>query len=397
MEKSNTDVMNYLRILVKQWKLIAIDFLIVCFMTAGLSLVMPEWYRAYTTILPPLEEADLGNFTSLLSDLPLRALGLTSAADQTTVFLATLKSRTIMEAAASEFDLMDRYDTDNMEETVKELRNHVGANLDDEGTISLFAEAGTPWFSFLRKEKKDDARELARDMANFFIAELDRVNMQLRSARARNTRIFIEERYHQNIADLHKAEDAFKQFQEKYGAIALQEQTAVTISAASDMKAQIIAKEIEIGILKKTVGTSHSEYRRAYNELYELQKKYNEFKSSPSRSELIHGDEAPSKDLFLPLDEVPDLGLQYARLYREVMLQEKIMEFLLPQYEQAKIQEVKDTPSLQVLDEAVKPFRKYRPKRAMMVLFFGFLSLILSSMYVLFKPAILDFYQEIRT
>jgi uncharacterized protein involved in exopolysaccharide biosynthesis len=36
-----------------------------------------------------------------------------------------------------------------------------------------------------------------------------------------------------------------------------------------------------------------------------------------------------------------------------VQLQMKLMEFLLPEYETAKIEEAKNTPTVQVLDEAV--------------------------------------------
>lgn len=383
-------IIDYLKVLFKNRKFIIIIFLVVTVITIVISLLMPVWYRAQTTILPPIEESELASFSSLISDLPLKALGLGGKTSQAEIFLATLKSRTVMEAAARKFDLMKRYKARNIEDTVKELRSHVGINLDDEGTITLFVEAGTPWFTIFKKENSDTARELARDMANFFITELDRVNKHLKTARAKNARIFIEKRYQQNINDLHRAEEEFKQFQQKNGTIALPEQTTATISAAAELKAQIIAKEVEIGVLKKYVGNSHADLVKSRNELMELKRKYNEFKSKRQR----RGQD--SQDLFLNLEEVPDLALQYARLYREVMLQEKITEFLLPQYEQAKIQEAKDTPTVQVLDKAVKPIRKHKPKRAIIVIFYSFLSLILSSMYVLFKPAALAFLKELK-
>ena len=359
------------------------------------SLIIPEHYRGQTTILPPLEEDGLSSFASLVSDLPLNALGLGTGPDQTTLFLATLKSRTIMEAVAREFHLMEHYKKKNMEETVKALRKNVSIHLDDEGTITLSAIAKTSWFPFFNRSKRDEARALSRDMANFFIEELDEVNRRLKTERASNTRIFIEKRYQENIADLHQAEESLKNYQIQYGTIALPEQTQATIAAATEIKAQIIAKEVEIGVLQRSVGPTHSELIKAQNELTELEKKYNEFESRQG-SLLDHDRYEIEKDLFLPLNDLPDLGLQYIRLYREVVLQETIMEFLLPQYEQAKIQEVKDTPSLQVLDKAVTPIRKHRPKRAIIVVFFSFLSLILSSAYVITKPGLLKIYHEIK-
>ena len=397
MDRKKNTTIDFLTILIRRWKFIVTVFLLVTMIAVVFSLILPLWYRAYTTILPPVEDGGLSTFTSLLSDLPLRALGLGGGvSDQTELFLAMLKSRTVMESAALEFDLINLYKAKNIEETIKELRSHAGVHLEDEGTITFFAEAGTSWLGTFRPTKKDEARELARDMANFFIEELDRINKQLKTARAKNIRIFIERRYQQNIDDLHTAEENFKKFQQEYGTIALEQQTSATISAAAELKAQIIAKEVEIGVLQKSVGETHGEYVRARNELRELRRKYQEFKSEKSEFAPLDDNRADRQDLFLRLDEVPGLGLQYVRLYREVLLQEKIMEFLLPQYEQAKIQEAKDTPTVQVLDEAVKPIRKHRPKRAMIVVFFGFLSFVFSAMYIYIKPTLITMAAEIK-
>ncbi len=396
MEKEHFINVDLIKLLLKNIKIIITTFLLATVAAVIFSLILPEDYRAQTTILPPLEEESLSSFSSLLSDLPLNALGLGSASDQSTLFLATLKSRTIMEATAGRFNLMECYKKRNMEETVKALRKNISTHLDDEGTITLSAIAKTSWFPFINRSKRDSARILAKEMANFFIEELDRINRQLKTERAGNTRIFIEKRYQENIADLHQAEEAFKDYQIQYGAVALPEQTQATIAAAAELKAQIIAKEVEIGILQRSVGPTHSKFIKVQNELTELEKKYNEFESRQTGVTFDKESQAFQKDLFFPLDDLPDLGLQYIRLYREVVLQETIMEFLIPQYEQAKIQEVKDTPSLQVLDKAVTPIRKHRPKRAMIVVFFSFLSVILSSAYIIAKPGLLNLYHELK-
>ena len=82
-------------------------------------------------------------------------------------------------------------------------------------------------------------------------------------------------------------------------------------------------------------------------------------------------------DVFIPLKNLPDLGIEYVRLYRELQIQEKILEFIMPQYEQAKINEKKDTPTVQVLDPAVAPIKRSSPKRMFMVLGAGIFVLFL--------------------
>ena len=104
MLQKELNITDFLLLLFRKRKFIIINFFIVTIATSGISLLMPLWYRAQTTILPPVEESDFAHFSSLISDLPLKALGLGGVSDQSEIFLATLKSRTVMEAVVREFD-----------------------------------------------------------------------------------------------------------------------------------------------------------------------------------------------------------------------------------------------------------------------------------------------------
>ncbi|MBN1780887.1 hypothetical protein JW948_07170 [bacterium] len=370
MEEKKNGFIDYLYVLTKWRKPILTTFFIVCFLAAGFSLIMPKVHQGVVTIMPPMEDSEGLGLSSLMSQIPLGGLGLNGMSDETYAFLAILNSRTIMESVVDTFGLIERYNSDNIEEAVKELRDNVKIDVNEDGTITLKANASTTWLP--GKNEEDSTRVCARDMANYFIRELDRVNKELKVERARNTRIFIEKRYLQNINDLAKAEDDFKVFQENYDAIALPEQMSATIQAVSEIQANIIRREIEMKVIEKTMGRSNSEYIRIKSELSEFRNRLNDFRNNKDSSD----------DLLFTLSEAPDLGLQYARLFRDVVLQEKIMEFLLPQFEQAKINEAKDTPTVQILDEAVVPIKRIRPKRAFFVIFWGILSFIISTSVV---------------
>jgi tyrosine-protein kinase Etk/Wzc len=380
MNGKESNLLDYFAILVKWRWLIVVNFLIVCAVAAGASLIMPKVYTAQTTILPPREESGEMGLSSLLSTFPVSGFGFGAVSEQANLFLAILNSRTVMEAVAREFNLMERYKTKNMEETVRALQKRVSIEVNEIGTISVRVQAAT---SYLATEGEvDEARELAKNLANFYIEELDRVNTRLKVEKAHNTRIFIEERYHQNQEDLRRAEVELKKFQEKYSVIALPEQTAAAITTAATLKAEIITKEVEIGVLSKYVSASHPELVKAQSDLHELQEKYNELIYGQGADENVGKEIDETNDIFLPFKEVPDIGLQYARLFREVTLQQKISEFLLPQYEQAKIQEAKETPTVQVLDLAAKPMMRTKPKRKLFVLSWGGLSIIFTLLFV---------------
>ena len=83
-------------------------------------------------------------------------------------------------------------------------------------------------------------------------------------------------------------------------------------------------------------------------------------------------------NLFIPMSELPDLGMQYARLLRDVKVHSKISLFLMQQYEQAKFEEAKKVSAIQVLDAATPPIKKAKPKRAVFV---AIITIVVLSLY----------------
>jgi uncharacterized protein involved in exopolysaccharide biosynthesis len=63
---------------------------------------------------------------------------------------------------------------------------------------------------------------------------------------------------------------------------------------------------------------------------------------------------------------------------REARIKEMLFELLTKEYEIAKIEEAKSMPTIQVLDSAVVPEKKFKPKRTQMVLLAGITALFVS-------------------
>jgi uncharacterized protein involved in exopolysaccharide biosynthesis len=89
--------------------------------------------------------------------------------------------------------------------------------------------------------------------------------------------------------------------------------------------------------------------------------------------------------LFPKFSSAPEIEQQLAVLMRDVEVQRSVYSVLSGQYEQAKIQEMRDTPTLQVLDWAQPPLVRSRPKRKIIVLISAALALLLSSIWVLYR------------
>ncbi len=79
----------------------------------------------------------------------------------------------------------------------------------------------------------------------------------------------------------------------------------------------------------------------------------------------------------LTLTEAPTVGLEYGRLKRDALIQQKVFELLTQQFEMAKIEEAKDDLAFQIIDPAVAPEKRSRPKRTLNVMITGLASLFL--------------------
>ena len=211
-------------------------------------------------------------------------------------------------------------------------------------------------------------------MGNYFIERLDAVNKGLKTERASFHRLFIEKRYQQNMVDLQNAEEDFKMFQEEHKMISLPEQTNAAIQAAATIKAQQLASEVQLGVLSKTLNPNHPDVIRLNNEILGLRMKLREMD--------IGYNIADQNKLFPVFSQVPELGVQLMRLTREVEIQNTLFTFLTQQYEDAKIQEAKNTPTVQVLDMGKIPEIKYKPARVRIVII-GFAFSLVFSMYYL--------------
>jgi uncharacterized protein involved in exopolysaccharide biosynthesis len=253
-----------------------------------------------------------------------------------------------------------------MEKAVKKLRENAEFDYETEGNIAI------------KVYDKDPQRAAA--MANYFVELLNELSVELGTQEARNNREFVERRYLKNLQDLKNSEDSLRVFQQKYGIYALPEQTASAIKAATELKSEAMAREVELGIAQRSLGAENPKTKALQLQLAELNKKLLEMKFGTAD---WHKDQ--SLALFVPFKDVPALGTEYIRLFREFQIQSKLMEFLLPLYEQAKIDEQKDTPVVLVLDRAVPPERKARPRRSLIVLIFTALAAMLSTAWAFAK------------
>lgn len=90
------------------------------------------------------------------------------------------------------------------------------------------------------------------------------------------------------------------------------------------------------------------------------------------RRQFFENELKPARDKLtsaqLTLDRVPTTSLKYLDALREMKYREALWEVLVRQYEAARLDEAKDAVFIQVVEPAVTPERKSKPKRALLVI-----------------------------
>jgi uncharacterized protein involved in exopolysaccharide biosynthesis len=355
--------MDFLSVITKYRKFIS-RFVVICTIgTIIVTLILPKWYKSVASVFPA-EKADLlggleGIASLAKSFSPGKALSSLSGNTETDRYLAILKSATVLNAVIQKFDLVHVYEITSypMEKTTKELLSNVEFTVETEGNLTITVYDTDP--------------RRAADMANYFVEMLNTKNTELQVQNAHGNRQFIEERYKKNLSDLAAAEDSLKAFQKKYGVIALPEQVEASIKAAAEITGQIALKEVQANVLRRTQSADNPSVIATQIEIDEFRNKLSQMNS---------GAHIPKNEMnvFVPFSKMPDLGGEYIRRFRDVEIQYKILQFITPLYEQAKVEERRQTPSVLILDKAGPAERKSKPKISLYALIALMMSLLLS-------------------
>jgi uncharacterized protein involved in exopolysaccharide biosynthesis len=359
-------------VFVKWRRLLVVSFFAAAILTLVVSLFLPNWYSSKALLFPPQQETGGLGLSSLLGGGLAGMLSggsrmaLPTFATQSDIYAAVLKSRKVAEGVIAEHDLIKLYGTKTVEKTVLEFSGHLDARVEPDGMIRL---------SF---EDKEPQRAAA--VAQSLIDELNKVNSEVNAAQATATRKFVEERLDQTKTDLTRAENEYRDFQQDNRAISLDDQMRAVISSLAELKGQMVLAEIELGVLRRTFLPGHTSVKQHEAKIEEIKKQINI---------LEEGSPDSIKSVFsIPVSAAPNLGLELARLTRNLKIQATIFELLTQQYEQSKIQEKKDTPTIQILDAPAVPERKSRPKRTIMAIMAGMLSMLMSIAAVFIKEFI---------
>jgi uncharacterized protein involved in exopolysaccharide biosynthesis len=328
-------------------------------LSASVAFLIPRKFVSSARLMPPDQNSGPSGLAMLAaagggagSNLGSLAGGILGLKSSGALFIGILQSRTVQDDIVGRFHLQKVY----RDRYAEDARAHLAGNSDvyedrKNGIITI--------------EVTDSQPQRAAAIAQEYTDELNRVVNRMSTSSAHREREFLEERLKSVQADLEKAEKEFSQFASSNGAIDIQTQGKAMIEGAATLQGQLIASESELQGLKQIYTDDNVHVRSVRAQIAELK----------SQLEKIGGDDktiesaAPSQGEphYPSIRKLPLLGVAYADLYRRTKVQEAVFETLTREYELAKVQEVKETPSVKVLDAASIPEKKSFPPRLLII------------------------------
>lgn len=367
IEEQEIDLLALAHVLVRRKRLIMELCGAAAIIAVIFSLILPNIYSATAKVLPPQKESG-GGLLSMMGQAGglagiAASMGLAGNAD---LYLGILKSRSVADAVISSLDLAKVFKSKTPDETRKTLEGAVRMQAGKDSIITITAESKDP--------------KLAAALANAFVKELGRKSVQLNLTKAGTERAFLEKRIDIVKGDLKRAEEDLKSFQEKNKAIKVDTQAVAFIEGIAKLKAEIVSNEVQLASLKSYQTDENADVKALQAALAKLRSQLAGLSGSGSDA-----------NGFPTMGSAPSLGLEYARRMRELKTQEMIFEQLSKQNEIAKLTEAKDSSSIQILDEAVVPIKKSKPKRSLIVI----LTTVAAFFIATFTAFILEYFEKI--
>lgn len=339
-------------------------------MAVAVSLIVPHVYETRATFLATEDDqSSLAGQLAMAGALVPAGL-FASSATPVEVFREILESRAVREGVVESLGLIERF---GLQEERPEVARAMAVDIlgstmriadKRSGWMAIETKVSTPWFPFLHAAADDSAKVLASRIANETVRQLNVVLRERRSSSARSSRIYLEEQLEKNKKALEIASDSLVAFQKRHATISIEDQARVSLQTLGELKGQIVAKEVERDVLRRTRSGDSFELQAVESQLRALEERYDA---------LVRGSATPSGssralDSSVPLDQLPDLAAELFRRQKEVQLQHTVYELLTQQYYHALLEEARDTPTVQPLDEALPPLGKSSPKRKLIVM-----------------------------
>ncbi len=344
-------VFRYARMLWRRKWLVAVLCMLGVLVALGFNIWMPKVYEASATLVQPKETGGAGLLGGLAGSGLLQqasSMALPSLTPNRDLVVSVLKSKRVARMVVDKFGLQERYKVRFPEDAVRDLRERT----------TVLASAREPTIVVA---VQDTDPVVSAQMVNYFIEQADRLISEFDTGGAGRERAYLTEQLARAKTDLARAEAAVRRFQEQNRTVVLEEQAKGAIATAARLKGEVVAAEVQLQVMRSFATDANPDVISLRRRIQEMNKQLAEVEYGDGTARRAV-DSSTRRDFSLPLSQVPEVGLELARLTREVLIQDTLAGLLTQQVERTKLAEARDVPVVVVLDAAAPPRRAAKPR-----------------------------------
>ena len=345
-------LLDLLQVVADNLRLLVVGPLLVGLVALAIAFQLTPTFIATTKFVPPQQQqsAAVAMLQGLgaLGSLAGAASGLKNPADQ---YVAFLKSRSVQDVLIERFKLMQRYDKKYREDTRLELSANTLVGTGKDGLISIDVGDTDPQF--------------AAQLANAYVEELGLLLNRIALTEAQQRRVFFEKQLAATKDNLVKAEQALKTSGVNSSALKASPQAAV--EGLAKLQAVVSAQEIKLASMRGYLAESSPAFKQAQIEM------------SAMRGQLARAEkETPAA----AGDSSDDIAK-----FRDFKYHETLLDLFAKQYEMARVDESREGAIIQVVDLALPPERKSKPKKAQIAMLATLVTALVLLLFVFVRQA----------
>jgi uncharacterized protein involved in exopolysaccharide biosynthesis len=342
-QSSSNNLWLFLEVLVKRRNMILAVIMIITLTALILSFILPKWYLAQAQIFPPKNvNVPATGFSSMAEAISVTTgLNLPVMATPSDIYARMLKSRNIVSSVIERLELNKHYSKNTYEDTYNSLFSNTRIEVSEEGILVVAVEDKTP--------------QMASDIANNFVEELERVNHEIVSKRIDQLEDFVQLRLSLVQQQLDSARRTMDEIQLNYSSSNIDRQARQIIDRMVELKIQLAEIDFDIQQSESSLDANDPK-------IIELKKR----KAIVEQKIINNKSTSSMTNIAVPLEVLM------------IKVSETLYEVLLEQREQIKIKEYEKMPTLTVLDWAEVPQKEIHPKKVL-ITFVSFVSSIIIS------------------
>jgi tyrosine-protein kinase Etk/Wzc len=308
------------------------------------SLAIPNAYKANAKILPSRQiQSSAAAMLNQLGGFAGTTIGAFHIVIPIELYIGMLKSSTVADNLIQRFELKKVYGTVDRDATRNVLAGKSQIKLGKDGLIVI------------EVEDKDPRR--AAEIANGYVDELLKVAKRMALTEASHRRQFYERALQTTKDKLAEAEFALKYKSANTGDKKAESQYRAIAETAARLRAQISAKEVQLGAMQAFVTVNNQEFIRGQQEIGAM---HAELTRIERENPALEGLGSRAQEPAIASDSIA--VLHDAKYYR------MLYELLGKQYEAVRLDEAKDSAIIEVMDNAVAPEASFKPNRKVFVL-----------------------------